>query len=848
MRAFAPLILGCALLSGASQAASPARFDWFAYEGTETNPPPSANEYHNPILQGFYPDPSLIRVGNYYYLANSTFAYFPGLPIFRSPDLVHWTQIANAIDRPDQFNFDGLAVSEGMFAPSISEHAGTWYLVNVCVGCGGNFIISAKNPQGPWSNPTFIKGLDDAIDASLFFDDDGSAWIVYNAPPPGKPLYEGHRAIFLQRFDPATGQTAGPRTVLINGGIHPEAKPIWIEGPHIFRKDGYYYLIAAEGGTAENHSEVVLRSRQVEGPYVAGPINPILTQRDLPRDRPNPITSSGHASFVVTPKGQWWATFLATRPYADDFYNTGRETFLLPVTWRDGWPLILPAKTAIAANVGRPNLPAAKSQPFPTSGSFKLVDDFSEKQLRPYWMMLRTPRERWYSFNFGALNLQPRPSSISGRGNPSFVGRRQQHANASASTVVRFAPEHEGARAGLVAFQNDAFWYFIGVERRAGKALLVLERRAGPNDPADGTIVASAPMKASIGAPVYLKISARGGSYDFYYAFTPNHWQPLRIGEDGTILSTKRAGGFVGAVFGPYAYDPTAPVRPAQSEIAITFDDLPLHGPIPAGETPLSIARRVTTALKGAGLRDVMGMINGRWTVTQPDTIGALRAWRRAGLPLGNHTWSHPNLNQLTAAEFEQEISENEPLLNQLEPGGDWKWLRYPFLAEGDDPAKRAEVRKFLAARGYKIAAVTTDFGDWQWTGPYARCVATHDRKGVDELKRLYMQAARESVAFHRGLSKALYGRDIPYVLLMHIGALDSHMLPQLLDMYRNAGFRFVSVQQAERDKFYRSDIDPSLAPEPQNLEARAAARGIKFAPRTNYAPLLDKICTAASL
>ena len=304
-------------------------------------------------------------------------------------------------------------------------------------------------------------------------------------------------------------------------------------------------------------------------------------------------------------------------------------------------------------------------------------------------------------------------------------------------------------------------------------------------------------------------------------------------------------GSFILALLASCGAAPAQAKAPLQ--IAITFDDLPLHGPIPEGETPLSIAQRVTAALKAARVTNVMGMVNGRWTVTQPDTIEALRAWRRAGLPLGNHAWSHPNLNQLTAAEFEREIVENEPLLQKLEPGGDWKWLRYPFLAEGDDPAKRAEVRKFLAGRGYKIAAVTTDFGDWQWTAPYARCIAAHDHKGVDELKRLYMQAARESVAFHRGLSKALYGRDIPYVLLMHIGALDSHVLPQLLDMYRKTGFRFVSIQQAERDPFYRSDVDPSLPSEPQNLEGSAAARGTKFPPRTDYAPLLDRICAAPS-
>ena len=533
-----------------------ARFDWFEYEGSEPAPPPRPGEYHNPILQGFYPDPSIIRVGSDYYLVNSTFAYFPGIPISHSRDLVNWTQIGNAIDRPEQFDFSGLGVSEGMFAPSISEHAGTWYIVNVCVGCGGNFVISAKNPAGPWSKPTFIKGLDAAIDASLFFDDDASAWIVYNAPPPGKPLYEGHRAIFLQRFDPATGQTTSEPTVLINGGIHPEAKPIWIEGPHIFRKDGFYYLIAAEGGTAENHSEVVLRSKSVTGPYVAGPINPILTQRDLPAGRPLPVTSSGHAQFVQTQNGEWWATFLATRPYRGDFYNTGRETFMLPVTWHDGWPQILPAGQAIPYSVPRPKLPASAKPQIPTNGSFKVMENF-DGALRPYWMMLRTPRERWYSLQGGSLVLQPRADSIGGRGNPSFLARRQQHANASASTVVRYSPAHDGDKAGLVALQSDAYWYFLGETRKDGRDFITLDRRAGPNEPQNGVTVTAVPLKATR-APLYLKIVARGGEYDFYYGDTPGRWQPLKLGEDGTLLSTKRAGGFVGAVFGLYAYAPGA--------------------------------------------------------------------------------------------------------------------------------------------------------------------------------------------------------------------------------------------------------------------------------------------------
>ena len=555
MKLIAGSLLALLASPSSAQPGGAARFDWFAYQGTEPTPAPRRGDYHNPILQGFYPDPSVIRVGADYYLANSTFAYFPGIPIFRSRDLVNWTQIGNAIDRPDQFDFTGLAVSEGMFAPSLSEHAGIWYIVNVCVGCGGNFVITAKSPAGPWSKPTFIRGLDGAIDASLFFDDDGSAWIVYNAPPPGRPLYDGHRAIWLQRFDPQTGQTTGDRALLINGGIHPDAKPIWIEGPHIFRKGGFYYLIAAEGGTAENHSEVVLRGRSVSGPYEPAPINPILTQRDLPPGRTQPVTSAGHASFVATPDGKWWAVFLATRPYQDDYYNTGRETFLLPVTWRDGWPDILPAGQPVPILVQRPELPKGAG-PIPTSGSFEIADRFSERKLRPYWMMLRTPKEQWYSLANG-LTLRPRSVSLGSRGNPSLLVRRQQHADASAATVVRFVPAHDGERAGLVTFQSDAYWYFVGLVRHGTKLSVTLDRRAGPSDPEDGATVASTAFAPRPGNPLYLKIAAHGARYDFYYGYAPNRWRVLKRGEDGTILSTKRAGGFVGAMFGLYAYDPS---------------------------------------------------------------------------------------------------------------------------------------------------------------------------------------------------------------------------------------------------------------------------------------------------
>jgi alpha-N-arabinofuranosidase len=560
------LLAACSTVSPERAATLPtAEFDWFHYEGSDPSDvatPAAPGEYRNPILKGFYPDPSITRAGHDYYLVTSTFSYFPGIPVFHSRDLVSWTQIGNAIDRPDQLDFGKLGLSRGVFAPAIEHRNGTFYILNTCVDCGGNFLITATDPAGPWSDPVWLPELVGGIDPSLFFDEDGKAWILNNGPPVGTPLYEGHRAIWIQEYDAAAKKTVGPRILLVNGGVDLSTKPIWIEGPHITRKDGWYYLTAAEGGTAEGHSQVVLRSKNVTGPYVPHAGNPILTQRDLPRGRPMPITSAGHADMVQTPSGEWWASFLAVRPYEGDFYNTGRETFLMPVTWEDGWPRITRPGQTIPYTHRRPNLPAQAAPKVPTSGAFAVRDEFDAAALPPYWMTMRNPRSRWWSLGNGQLTLQARGVGIGDFGNPSFWGRRQQHMNASASTLVRFAPARDGDHAGLVTLQNDEFWYFLAVTLEDGRPVVELERRAGPSDPAAGVRIASAPLDVAAGAPVYLRADARGGSYDFYYATKPGEWRPLRRGEDGKILSTRTAGGFVGVVFGLHAY--SAP--PAASE------------------------------------------------------------------------------------------------------------------------------------------------------------------------------------------------------------------------------------------------------------------------------------------
>jgi alpha-N-arabinofuranosidase len=559
------MTMGVALLHPLSAQAmvprSVARFERFDYRGSDPTDAqrPAANQYRNPILQGFYPDPGITRAGDEFYLVTSTFAYFPGIPIFRSRDLVNWTQIGNAITRNEQLDFGRLGLSRGVFAPTISHRDGTFYILNTCVDCGGNFLITARDPAGPWSNPVWLRELEGGIDPALFFDDDGRTWLVNNGPPEGTPRYQGHRAIWLQEFDLQHLRTIGPRRVLVDGGVDPSTNPIWIEGPHILKVNGFYYLVCAEGGTATGHSQVVLRSRSVTGPYQPYAGNPILTQRDLPADRANPITSAGHAQLVQTPDGAWWATFLAVRPYTGDYYNTGRETFLLPVTWEDGWPRILPRGQAIPTTHARPNLPRQRPPAVPANGPFTLREEFNGPALAPYWMMVRNPRTNWLRLLNGELVLTAQPVPLGGMGNPAFVVRRQQHMVAEASTMLRFRATGNRDEAGLAAFQSDDFFYALSVGREGPRVTLRLRRRAGPNDPAWGAVIASAPLPGLAGEPVRLRIATDSRTYSFFYAGPRGPWRQLGTAQDGTILSTRTAGGFVGAVFGLFAVAGEAP-------------------------------------------------------------------------------------------------------------------------------------------------------------------------------------------------------------------------------------------------------------------------------------------------
>jgi len=283
---------------------------------------------------------------------------------------------------------------------------------------------------------------------------------------------------------------------------------------------------------------------------------------------------------------------------------------------------------------------------------------------------------------------------------------------------------------------------------------------------------------------------------------------------------------------------------PTPLKLAITIDDLPVHGPIPAGNSAEGVAAELIGALRRGGASQAIGMINGNWTTSEPQTASILSAWRNAGLPLANHGWSHRNANELSASEFEQELTRNEPLLRRLSGGSDWRWFRYPFLSEGDNPAKRKAARALLARHGYRIAAVTMDFSDWQWTAPYARCVASKDQQSIARLERLYLNAAARGITRSRELSMAVHGRDIPYVVLLHGGAFTARMMPQLLGLYRREGFRFVGLDEAERDPAYASDVAPGADGPPATLEGRAAAKGIPIPPPPVDGATIAALCT----
>ncbi|MEU9167596.1 glycoside hydrolase family 43 protein [Streptomyces sp. NPDC048420] len=482
--------------------------------------------YDNPVIGGFHPDPSVCRVGEDHYLVCSSFEYFPGVPIFHSRDLVHWRQIGNVLDRPGQLELpDDTEASGGIYAPTLRYHDGRFYMITTNVSGPGNFLVTSERPEGPWSDPVLIDLP--GIDPDLAWDEDGSCWCTV-------------AGVMTARIDPMTGKVLeGPLPIWSGTGMqHPEA-------PHLYRIGEWWYLLVAEGGTAHGHSVSVARARSPRGPYEAAPDNPVLTHRstDLP------IQCTGHADLVQAADGSWWMLLLGTRPrgWFPQFHVLGRETFLAPVGWVDGWPRVGPVRERHEAPTAWHPVELLPER-----------DDFDAADLAPYWISPRSRREGSWSLadRPGHLTLHATGDSLDRPGH-TFVGRRQQHPECSVAARLDGGP---ASRAGLSVRMDEAHHYDIEV---AGGEASVIARIGPVRQCVARRPVAAGPVTLTVEIRTEDLVPPTGRQASGLRAGGPDvvvlgiDGEPLAE-LDGRYLSTQVAGGFTGRVIGMYVTEGTA--------------------------------------------------------------------------------------------------------------------------------------------------------------------------------------------------------------------------------------------------------------------------------------------------
>lgn len=519
--------------------------------------------FHNPVIKGGYPDPSICRVGEVYYMVASSFSYFPALPIFRSWDLVHWEQIGNGISRPEQIDFKNCDSSEGLWAATIRYDNGTFYIINTLDVEGRryryNFIITAKDPAGEWSDAVIIQGAD-GIDPSLYFDEDGRMWYCSNMVPEDLK-YPEQKMIYMCELDRKTFQIIGDRHILFDGNTD---HSFYMEGPHVYRIDGAYYLMTACGGTQTNHCIHMARSRTLLGPYEPCPRNPIVTNRNLRLINQLGVAVTGHGDLVQTQNGEWYMALLGIRPYEREIadydqylprkwirtpdrnrnaqFNLGREIFIVPIAWDyDGWPLVDNHNGMVNLVERRPDLPQHR---LPLHSR---VDNFEEENLDMIWCMRRSPKERFYSLTErrGYLRLHLLPASVEDAETPAMLVRRQQHYDFQAAAAMEFEPEHDGEEAGIVLIQNERYCFLLVKQMYEGRKEVACYRIVNGKR----CLIRSEEIGAG---RLYLFAEGGEGVYHFYYGKNEREMIPIAQNEDGIILSTVVADGFMGTYLGMY--------------------------------------------------------------------------------------------------------------------------------------------------------------------------------------------------------------------------------------------------------------------------------------------------------
>jgi len=524
----------------------------------------SQDTFINPIINGGYPDPSIVRVENDFYIVNSSFEYFPALPIHHSKDLVNWELIGYGIDRPSQgtgkVNLYDVQQQGGIHAPSIRYHDGLFYIVTTNVYSPVdkskptemvNFILTAKNPAGPWSDPYVIEGAP-GIDPDIFFDDNGKVWFV-GTHDTGNPNKNGIGEIWIQELDLDNWKLKGQRHSIWRGACG----GCCVEGPHIYKQYGRYYLMVAEGGTSYNHAVMIASSENIEGPYDSNPKNPILTSRHLSNN--NWVHSTGHADLVQLKDNRWYMVSLGIRNEMDSTSNMGRETHLMPVVWEEAWdnwvevekgrwepviikwPVVAPNTGKVERNTSIPFL--EKKQNI----NYSFYDDFTSSKLDLQWNFRRVPRENTYELNSKnkTLKLNLSPESFELRSQYNLMGFRQKETEFEYSSSMNFKPKKNFSEAGLSIFSQDDNYINFTVKKHNNKTLLNLSVK--PRDQ-KLDIIKSIPLKYN--ENIILKIVSKDNKYIYYYSLDDGNSFDVFTETGANLVLCK---GYIGTNLGLYA-------------------------------------------------------------------------------------------------------------------------------------------------------------------------------------------------------------------------------------------------------------------------------------------------------
>ena len=490
---------------------------------------------HNPILKGFYPDPSICRVGKDYYIVCSSFVYAPGVPIFHSKDLTHWEQIGHVLDRESQLPVSG-EISRGIFAPTIREHKGIYYMITTNVSYGGNFVVTAKDPAGPWSEPYYLGENAKGIDPSLFFDDDDRCYYVGTRPNPEGVRYNGDWEIWIQELDLITMKLIGKPMAIWKGAVK---GVIWPEGPHLYKKDGYYYLLNAEGGTGPEHAISISRSKELFAWFEGCPRNPIFSHRNLGKNYP--IIYAGHGDLVDDGDGNWYIVMLASRP-CQKHCSIGRETFLAKVVWEDGWPVINPGIARLEDEVELP----FDEHPFAAENEWSDQLHFYTNELDQRLVGIEKRNETIYSLaqRPGFLRLFTRAERAEEMGYPSYLGLRQKDYSFKANVGVDFKPANENECGGLMLYQNHANHLVLEIVLENGKRVLRTRKVVKGEE----EITSFIEVKEDLAV---IELRAKAQKADAYLVENGDY-KLLETGIDLLPYTTEEAGGFVGCTIGMY--------------------------------------------------------------------------------------------------------------------------------------------------------------------------------------------------------------------------------------------------------------------------------------------------------